>query len=262
MRGWVYDPDIPQPGVIAEILVHGEIVGSAVASLYRADLEQSGIGSGSHAFIFNFDRELAPADIPNVSVRVPNGQGSFELLPMLPHVEPDPLPAKPLLQFEGKTSDIGQHPVFVLGAARSGTSAMAQALLKLDRFEGHYEGHLLDLMAHLSVAVNKFFTEKTDDIAPGRNTTVSLVPKSCFQDTLDELFVRVTRSIFLEGVWLDKGTPNSNMIYLAPRFRRMWPNSRFISPETQIYRRTQRRRRRSNSRSGGLCNIVRNGHRP
>lgn len=228
IRGWVHDKADPHRSVTVEILVHAEIIGRVDASLYRKDLEQSGIGSGDHAFIFNFDKRLEPADLRHVTARAYRRDGSFEaLMAAVPTGVEVPVVVNPTLRFDGISADPNQHPVFVLGAARSGTSAVAQALLKLNRFSGHQEGHLLDLMAHFSVALNKFYIEKTDECAPGKDTTVSLVPKEFFQGKLSEIFIDLIRRVFPSGNWIDK-TPNSNMIYLAPRFLEIWPNSRFI----------------------------------
>jgi Sulfotransferase family len=227
VRGWVYDTVSPQRAVTVEVFLRGRLVGPTNASLYREDLEQGGVGSGDHAFIFNFDQKLEPSDIHNVSARAISSDGSFENLHAPPPSEAAPAPAKSLLRFEGPTSDSEQRPVFVLGAARSGTSAIAQALLKLSRFSGHQEGHLLDLMAHFAVALNKFYLGKFDECTADRDTMVSLVPQEYFQSTLDRAFIEIARRLFPKGMWIDK-TPNSDMIHLAPRFRRIWPNSRFI----------------------------------
>ena len=228
IRGWVQDGASPQRGVTVEVLMHGKPVGTAVASLYRQDLEQGGIGSGDHAFIFNFDKQLAPGDMRHVTVRAYRLDGTCEALPLAEQIEiASPVVSNQALHIEGISADPNQYPVFVLGAARSGTSAVAQALLKLTRFSGHQEGHLLDLMAHFSVALDKFYIEKTDECRPGRDTTVSLVPQDFFQGKLNEMFIELIRKIFPDGHWVDK-TPNSNMIHLAPRLLQIWPNSRFI----------------------------------
>jgi hypothetical protein len=226
-RGWVYEPANPQRILTVEILLHGRKVGSVAAGLYRTDLEQAGIGAGNHAFVFNFDQKLNQADIAHVSARVAKDDGSFAALNYIAAAEAPAVSPMSLLRFEGLTSDTTQSPVFVLGAARSGTSAVAQALLKLGRFKGHQEGHLLDMLAHLSVALDKFYDEKGDELAPGRDTMVSSVPWNYFQSSLDAMFIETVRTLFPDGSWVDK-TPNSNMIHLAPRFLRIWPHSRFI----------------------------------
>lgn len=225
VRGWVHDSENPGRVLTVEILLHGRTVGTARADLHRVDLDRAGIGD--HAFIYNFGQKLSPSDIMDVSVRVTADDGSLTTLRRVASRDEVVTPPKPQLRFEGVMSDSFQHPVFVMGAARSGTSAMAQALLKLSRFEGYQEGHLLDLLAHLSVCLTKFYNEKGDERLPDRDTAISLVPREYFDNCVDEIFIRTVGSLFPEGRWIDK-TPNSNMIHLAPRFRAMWPNSRFI----------------------------------
>jgi hypothetical protein len=230
-RGWVYDPANPQHPATVEMLLDGRVIGAIQANLYRRDLERSGLGAGNHAFIFNFERRLDTAAIARVAARVVRGDGSYQNLStpsvVAPSVAAGAMTPKPLPTFEGLVSDERQRPVFVLGAARSGTSAMAQGLLKLGRFKGHQEGHLLDLLAHLSVSLVRFYDGKADDATGERDTMVSIVPQAYFQSALDEIFVRTVAMLFPNGDWIDK-TPNSNMVHLAPRFRRMWPNARFI----------------------------------
>jgi hypothetical protein len=200
VRGWVYDMAAPHRAVTVELLLRDQIITSIAASLYREDLERGGVGSGDHAFIFNLDQKLLPADMPLVSVRAVRADGSFETLRMLEMVTPVQPEEKPLLAFAGLTVDTTQSPVFVLGAARSGTSAVAQALLKLNRFTGHQEGHLLDLLAHFSVALDRFYVEKSDERLPGRDTTVALVPQKYFQSALDGMFIDAIRKLPQEAV--------------------------------------------------------------
>lgn len=104
---------------------------------------------------------------------------------------------------------------------------MAQGLLKSGVFEGNQEGHVFDLLAHFSVALRKYYDFKSDDAFGGRDTTLSRVPKEFFRERLDADFIAVAAKLFPTGRWLDK-TPNSDMIFLAPRFKKMWPNARFI----------------------------------
>src|SRR6202022_2510678 len=111
---------------------------------------------GGHSFFFNFERLPNENERSSVIARVVKADSSYEQLPA--HLPVDltiATQAKQLLEFDGLVSDSEQRPVFGLGAARSGTSAMAQALLKLGRYKGHQEGHLLDLLAHWSVSLDR-----------------------------------------------------------------------------------------------------------
>ena len=53
------------------------------------------------------------------------------------------------------SSEMESYPVFVVGAARSGTSAMAQALVKATRYQGFAEGHVLDIAIRVGNAVEQ-----------------------------------------------------------------------------------------------------------
>jgi hypothetical protein len=230
IRGWAYDPSRPDEAVVVRIMLDDKLIAEGPAKLFRDDLEKDGIGDGSHAFIFNLERSLTAAEISKISARVRTADSSEALLPK---AEADrtinPPTAAPQHQtvFLEACSDDGQRPVFILGAARSGTSAIAQALLKLGVFEGHEEGHLLDLLAHLSVVLDKFYDLKHDEIVGDRDTAISRVPIEFVREGLDRIVVRAVRELFPTSRWIDK-TPNSDMVHLAPRFKKIWPHSRFI----------------------------------
>ena len=216
----------------------------SLADLYRVDLEKDGIGTGDHAFIFNFANRLSDDDLSKVSARVVREDGTPEPLPILPdaaRVLPQRLFARTPLEFRGMKSDDHQAPIFVLGTARSGTSAMAQALLKL--FPGHMEGHFIDLLAHLAVVTNRFYEQNADEMAVDKYTMVSAVPVKYVHHALDAMFVKIIQDIFPPGRWVEK-TPNSNMIHLAPRLRNIWPNSRFIFMKRRFLENLQSRMRK------------------
>ena len=229
-RGWAFDPDDPGRYIELEFVLNAQHLGTVTADLFRHDLVSVGIGNGDHGFVFNFPSPLDAAELDEIRVHARTPDGSRIELPRLPppEAEPaeEPAPAT-LLQFAGLASDASQFPVFVLGSARSGTSAMLQALLKIERYRGYEEGHLLDLLAHWSVRLRAFYNLKYDDTLPGRNTMIEQVPIEFLQDAVNHIFVDLVRQLFGEGHWVDK-TPNSDAIYLAPRFRELWPNARFI----------------------------------
>jgi hypothetical protein len=226
-RGWVYDSANPDRTIAVDILLKSQKVGVASANLYRLDLDQAGIGAGNHAFVFNFDKKLTEAEIECVSARIGTDDGSYRTLKLTPPPAPETVLEVPALQFGGPACDNEQHPVFVLGPDALGANLLVQGLLQLGRFEGSREGYLLDLLAHLSVALNRFYDEKGDEVAPGRDTSIALVPWNFSQKALDAIFIRVVTGLYRSRYWVDR-TPNSDMIHLAPRFLRIWPNSRFI----------------------------------
>lgn len=55
VMGWAQDQSHPERPVRLEILGGGQIVGEVLAGTYRSDLEIANLGSGKHAFLFNFE---------------------------------------------------------------------------------------------------------------------------------------------------------------------------------------------------------------
>jgi hypothetical protein len=238
IRGWAFNPEAPADAVTVEILLDEKPIAAVPAELYREDLERNGEGDGRHAFIVNMDAPFADADLARVTARAIGTDGAILVLPKGryvmgagdPNLSPPPSPteaAAARVLVETARFDESQRPVFILGAARSGTSAIAQALLKLGTFEGHEEGHMLDLLAHLSVTLTTFYRLNGDEAAGSRNTAIARVPQQVCQEQLDGIFIELMRQLYPTCRWIDK-TPNSNMVHLAPRFRKIWPHSRFI----------------------------------
>jgi len=236
-RGWIIDGDDPASHIQLEFLLHDRLIGTAVADIYRPDLVNDGIGEGDHGFIFNFPALLTDDEVQEVEVRARAANGArVELQRLQQAPEPDVVAADAdagtsesasEAHFPGISIDPEQYPVFVLGAARSGTSAMASGLMQTRRYLGYEEGHILDLLAHWTERLRRFYDLKYDDTLPGRNTMIEHVPMEFMQEGLIHVFVEMIRQLFGTGYWLEK-TPNSDSIHLAPRFLEIWPNARFI----------------------------------
>ncbi|HVB18614.1 MAG TPA: hypothetical protein VNF04_18960, partial [Stellaceae bacterium] len=60
IRGWIWDPRQPQRRIALELLDGDTPLATVVASDYRKDLEQAGIGDGRHGFAFSFSETLLP----------------------------------------------------------------------------------------------------------------------------------------------------------------------------------------------------------
>jgi hypothetical protein len=123
--------------------------------------------------------------------------------------------------------DLSQRPVFVLGSARSGTTAMMAALRQSGRYAGFNEGHFLTLFGRLRHAVGIHYGRSVRDAAPGMNTLIANIPQQIVTEALQAAFNEIIRAIFPTGYWLDK-TPGPDMIKTAPMLRRIWPEARFI----------------------------------
>lgn len=225
VRGWAFDTEEPSDYLSVEIEGAGERLGYTVADLYRHDLEAAGHGNGCHAFVLNLDRALSEAEFPGVRAYVVKASGEKILLRLL-SLPVTPRKADPQkISYEGKTSDATKFPVFVLGAARSGTSAVAQALLRLERFEGEEEGHALDCLAYLSSGLETFYAMKGGEV--NRSTMLAGISPSYFSDAIAQIFCDLVDRYYRKDFWIEK-TPNATSVSLAPRFRELWPNARFI----------------------------------
>ncbi|WP_198022834.1 glycosyltransferase [Methylosinus sp. LW3] len=55
VRGWAWRPDAPQEPVCVRILLGENVVGTAEANIYRADLKSAGMGEGYHGFEASLD---------------------------------------------------------------------------------------------------------------------------------------------------------------------------------------------------------------
>lgn len=253
VHGWAFDPATPEMRLRAELLLDGEPIGETTAELFRPDLQTAGIGDGQYGFAFNTDRKV-PVEAPErIAVRLttPAGGLVFELKPRsaVPGGTPpapglaatrqapafQPAAASTLRAQAGPTgfehgaltTDPPERPVFVLGAARSGTSAMAQALFRNTRYLGQGEGHLLDMAPRLVAAVERHYHERAGERRPGINTMIAAVPPERAMEAVCTGLQALTRELFPGGCWLDK-TPGSPMIDAVPVLQRIWPEARFI----------------------------------
>jgi fibronectin-binding autotransporter adhesin len=69
IRGWALDAAHPEAPVCLDVLVDGAIVAQVLASAYRPDLKQAGLGSGRHAFAVTLPTALPRALWRRVEVR-------------------------------------------------------------------------------------------------------------------------------------------------------------------------------------------------
>jgi hypothetical protein len=232
VSGWAFKPSAADEHLWIEVLLDGLSIGRAEASVYYRHLEQAGIGEGDHGFVANVDRQL-PLDAPDrVQVRATSADGATLSLPFgkpPPATAPSPpqkMPVKQAPGFRFPNSDPAQRPVFIFGAARSGTSAMAQALNGYTRYVGPNEGHLLDLLPLLLTTVDGHYERRKGEVLTPL-TLIAQAPQSYMRDAVRHGFVELTRTLFPGGYWLDK-TPRPEMTASAPDLLRVWPEARFI----------------------------------
>jgi|GEM_PF-4646027 len=110
-----------------------------------------------------------------------------------------------------------QRPIFILGAGRSGTSAMTGAL-KVSGIAGFHEGHVLPMMDEMARRLweSVVWDSTADDVA--RAGTVRLVIQTCFDQAYGDMG---------SLIWLDK-TADHVMIHCVPLLTAMFPNARFL----------------------------------
>ena len=123
---------------------------------------------------------------------------------------------------------VESYPVFVLGAARSGTTALCLALEKGTRYRGFPEGHVLDVAIRLVHAVNAHFEKKDAWIPPAEHRAYHLGQRghSEVRAEIIEMLRRLAGG-YTTPFWFDK-TPTYAMIASVPVIAQAWPNSRFI----------------------------------
>jgi hypothetical protein len=120
------------------------------------------------------------------------------------------------------------RPLFVLGAARSGTSAVAVSLRHSTRYRGFKEGHLLEVAIHLADALQGHLAHKDIGIRAKvqGGYHVGRLPHSRIMGEM-MAFLRSLTTGFTTPFWLDK-TPGHRMVASAPLLAQAWPEARFI----------------------------------
>jgi hypothetical protein len=259
LRGWAWFPAQPEEHLRIEVHVDGAVVVHTTAAMHFADLEKHQIGRGDHGFLINL-RAALPVDQPErVSVIAIARDGARRVLQLsagararmtpteaAPAPTPTALPAPAAggaAQLAFCPVDESQHPVFILGSARSGTTAMMQALRASGRYAGFNEGHLLPLFTRFDHVITNHYARSKRDAAPGMNTLIANVTQQRMMDAVQSSFVEVIRATFPTGYWLDK-TPGPEMVRAAPLLLRMWPNARIIFMKRRPVDNIESRRRK------------------
>jgi len=231
VRGWAYLPDVPDEKLEIIVSLDDLTVGSGTAATFRDDLAQLGFGAGDHAFAVKLDIPVAVADLDQIEVLVRMSDGTTAPLPRARNMKVEavqqPPRAKALTIFPLPTSDPAHHPAFILGAARSGTSAVAQALLKCGAYGGFEEGHFLWLVRRFLLTVHKYYEDNGEDALPNRFTMLAHIPNTYLISAVRATFIAAMQEMFPDGRWLDK-TPRAEMIEVAPIMQELWPNARFV----------------------------------
>jgi hypothetical protein len=219
--GWAFDSESPAVHLEVTVRVGNEFCASGFADVQRNDLHAAGIGDGAHGFAIDLrEADITAEDVAALEVHAISGaeiiklsriqRASADIIDLLS----DPL---------GPTSDESQFPVFVLGSARSGTSAITLALLESRAYVGSGEGHLMPLANMLLTTIDQHYRHVGYD----PNTTLGRVSIDAFQRLVRRSFVQLARDLFQATRWLDK-TPTVEMVRAAPLMKEIWPNAKFI----------------------------------
>ncbi|MEB3049480.1 sulfotransferase [Mycolicibacter sp. MYC123] len=120
-------------------------------------------------------------------------------------------------------SDSKDSPVFIVGSARSGTSALAHVLWDIG-YHGKGEGHFLTLLRGIDTVVDQHYA-RVPATDPG--VTLGNIDKSDLKRKLFETFRTVMNDLNPKKPWFDK-TPNLEMIWVIPILRELWPSSVFV----------------------------------
>jgi hypothetical protein len=228
VHGWAVDDNALDTPVRIAIMLDGEVLGKVVANLPRPDLVRRQIGNGEHGFVCSLNTEVADQDLTRIVACVESSDGAATTLPRWKKNPPAPHPGSTRLPPPAESAAHEQFPLFILGAPRSGTSAVTHALLKWTRYRGHHEGHLLDVLSPLSTTIEEFYRFKYYEWTNlNLQTMIRDVPKAYLEAEIFRVFSTLTAALFPDRYWLDK-TPNPEMIRAAPIFCRIWPNARFI----------------------------------
>jgi Sulfotransferase family len=237
VSGWAYDSSSPSARLEVIVRIGDEFYASGFADIARHDLLLAGMGDGKHGFAIDVsEAHFSPAQAAALEVHVISGVEVAKIQRV--HAAPElifDLRSEPHLPI----SDASQFPVFILGPARSGTSAVTLALLESGSYVGTGEGHLMPLAHELLSVIDEHYRRVGID----GNTALRRVSSDAFQKLVRRAFVKLASELFPTPRWLDK-TPTVEMVRASVLMQELWPNARFIFMKRRVIENLLSRRRK------------------
>jgi len=210
---------------------------SGQADNFRHDLRAADIGDGSHGFNIDLTGAHLEEDAAEAveahavsgaeSAQLPRSQGRANRAVDLVAGRMMPV------------ADEAQFPLFILGPARSGTSAIALALLRSGHYKGMGEGHLFPMVHALLGTIDNHYERYEES----QETLLARVPRQSFQEFIRRGLVQLAKELFPTPYWLDK-TPTVEMVRSALLMRELWPNARFIFMKRRVIENVLSRQRK------------------
>jgi Sulfotransferase family len=120
-------------------------------------------------------------------------------------------------------NQLPRYPVFIVGSARSGTSALVDGLMSVG-YQGYREGMLLSLIFKISQLTEQHF--KVFGKGKKRNMLAS-VDKDKLKDALFQVFKDTVTELNPTPPWLDK-TGSPEMIRSIPHILKLWPDAAVV----------------------------------
>jgi len=120
------------------------------------------------------------------------------------------------------------RPILVIGAARSGTSAIGLGLIKGAGLPGYNEGHVLPLLDQLHQVIDKYLATFDEETLQDRTyRLVAWIDPGALKDHMTSWFIQFMEERLASEVWVDK-TPDVHMIMAVPRIAAIFPQARFV----------------------------------
>lgn len=119
-------------------------------------------------------------------------------------------------------------PVFIVGAPRTGSSFVCDALIRGAGLVGGAEGHILPLLADLDNQIEGYYQLMRDmGMLAIPENTVAQIGEMDLRGKVAEVFRSYYEKIYGKGRWVDK-TVNVGMLESLPILLKIFPNSRVI----------------------------------